>query len=164
METPNRHASIRRITYDTSAPTSVLLSQDERTLYVAESSEDARGKRELRAYPIRDDDSLGPYTLLHTFGADYRGVHLGISGMCLDTEGNIVACAGWDRSGPGPMIYVFSAEGRILETQPVPAAQPTNCTFGDPDLCTLYVTTCEGHLYRVRNNGHQGWLLYPQAR
>ena len=62
------------------------------------------------------------------------------------------------------MIYVFSPEGRVLETHPVPDAVPTNCAFGDTDLATLYVTTSEGHLYRVRNTGRQGWLLYPQPR
>ncbi|HZA21326.1 MAG TPA: SMP-30/gluconolactonase/LRE family protein, partial [Dehalococcoidia bacterium] len=60
--------------------------------------------------------------------------------------------------------YIFSPEGRVLETHPVPANEPTNCTFGDPDLTTLYVTTNGGHLYRVQETGHQGWLLYPPAR
>ena len=93
--------------------------------------------------------TVGPYTLLHTFGSDYKGVHRGITGMCLDSEGNIVACAGWERSVAGPMVYVFSPKGRILETQPVPT-EPTNCTFGGAGLDALYVTTSEGHLYRVR--------------
>jgi gluconolactonase len=164
METPDRHGNLRRMTYDTHGPVALLLSQDETTLYLAESSDDAQGKRELRAYPILEDGSLGPYAVLHVFGADYRGVHRGVSGMCLDTQGNIIACAGWERSGPGPMIYIFSPEGRVLETHPVPANEPTNCTFGDPDLTTLYVTTSGGHFYRVPETGHQGWLLYPPAR
>ncbi|MBI4321461.1 MAG: SMP-30/gluconolactonase/LRE family protein [Chloroflexi bacterium] len=154
---PNRHIwKIRRMTNDTTSPRGVLLSPDERTLYVAQSDEDGQGKRELRAYPILGTDSLGSYTVLHAFGADHRGPHRGIDGMCLDCEGNIIACAGWRRSGPGPMIYAFSPEGRILETHPVPADEPTNCAFGDPGLGTLYVTTAEGHLYRVFNTGRHG--------
>ncbi len=160
---PNQHSPIQRMTYDTDAPSAVLLSQDERTLYVAESSEEAHGPRELRAYSVLEDDTLGPYTVLHVFGADHRGLHRGISGMCLDAEGNIVACAGWERSGPGPMVYVFSKEGRVLETQPVPASQPTNCVFGDVGLTTLYLTTAEGHLYRTRDTGRRGWALYPPS-
>ncbi len=156
--------TIRRMTYDSIVPTAILLSQDERTLYVSENSLDKQGKRELRAYPIGEEGSLGPCTVLHTFGADYRGVHRGIEGMCLDSEGNIIACAGWELSGPGPLIYVFSPTGRILETHSVPADQPTNCNFGDADLRTLYVTTNGGHLYRVRNTGRQGSLRYPPAR
>ena len=53
-------------------------------------------------------------------GQDARGVQRGVDGMCLDTEGNIVACAGWREAGPGPMIYVFAPSGRVLETHPVP--------------------------------------------
>ena len=38
----------------------------------------------------------------------------------------------------------------------------TNCTFGDPDLSTLYITTGGGgHLFRVPNTGRQGWSVYP---
>ena len=76
--------------------------------------------------------------------------------MCFDTEGNIVATAGNYQSGPGPMIYVFAPSGRLLETQPMPVDQPTNCAFGDADLSTLYVTTAQGHLLRARNTGRRG--------
>lgn len=162
IETPNRDAPLRRMTTDTTTPLDVALSPDENTLYVAESSEEPEGKRELRAYPISEDGSLGEYRVLHSFGADYRGIHRGISGMCLDTDGNIIACAGWGQSGPGPMIYVFSPTGQVLETQPVPA-EPTNCAFGGPELTDLYVTSIEGHLYRVANTGRQGHLLYPKV-
>ncbi|MBI4321464.1 MAG: SMP-30/gluconolactonase/LRE family protein [Chloroflexi bacterium] len=144
------------MTQDTTSPRGVRLSPDECTLYVSQSDEDTPGKRELRAYPILEHGAIGPCTVLHTFGADHRGPHRGIDGMCLDSEGNIIACAGWRRSGPGPLIYVFSPEGRVLETHPVPADEPTNCAFGDPDLRTLYVTTAEGHLYRVFNTGLRG--------
>src|SRR5205807_5158917 len=53
----------------------------------------------------------------------------GIDGMCLDVEGNIVATAGWEQSGPGGMIYVFSPRGRVLSTHPMPepVKRPTNC-------------------------------------
>ncbi len=150
---------LKRMTYDTSAPNGILFSQDERTLYVVQS--DYQGVRDLRAYPLQDDDTLGSFTVLHAFGEDFQGVHRGLDGMCLDTEGNIIACGGWRQAGPGPMIYIFAPSGRVLETHPVPADRPTNCTFGDAGLDTLYVTTGGGHLFRVRNTGRRGWLLYP---
>ena len=162
MDAPNQHAPLTRLTYDTESPVSVLLSRNEGTLYVAESSESPEGKRELRAYPVNDDGSLGTYALLHSFGEDHRGVHRGVSGMCLDTEDNIVACAGWERSGPGPMVYVISPQGQVLETHPLPA-EPTNCAFGGPERSDLYVTTTEGHLLRAGNTGRRGWILYPEA-
>ncbi len=164
LERPHREWTIRRMTYDSTAPSAVLLSKDESTLYVSENSLEDGGKRELRAYAIGEDGALGPYTVLLTFGTDFRGVHRGVDGMCLDTEGNIIACAGWEHSGPGPAIYVISPSGHVLESHPVPADCPTNCTFGDPDLRSLYITTDGGHLYRVRETGHQGWLLFPPAR
>ena len=60
------------------------------------------------------------------------------------------------------MIYLFAPSGRVLETHPEPVDRPTDCTFGDADLGTLYVTTGGGHLFRVRNTGHRGCLLYPR--
>lgn len=39
------------------------------------------------------------------------------------------------------MIYIFAPSGRVRETHPVPKDRPINCTFGDADLGTLYVTT-----------------------
>jgi gluconolactonase len=117
----------------------------------------------LRSYPIDDNGTLGAYTVLHAFGADRRGVHRGIAGMCLDSGGNIVACAGWEKSGPGPMIYIIAPSGRVLETHPTPVDHPLMCAFGGVDLGTLYLTTQDGHLYRVRDTGHQGWQLYAQS-
>ena len=71
--------------------------------------------------------------------------------MRFDSDGNIVASAGWTKSGPGPMIYVFSPEGRVLDTNPI-EINPTNCCFGDEDLQTLYVTTSDGCLFRARTD------------
>jgi gluconolactonase len=152
--------TVTPVTFDTTQPNGILVSQDQGTLYVAESGY-ARGiMRELRAYPIRDDGTLGTYTTLFTWGEDAKGVHRGIDGMCLDAEGNIVATAGWEVSGSGPMIYVFSPSGRVLETHPVPANRPTNCCFGGPDLTTLFVTTTQGHFFKAETR-RVGWAMYP---
>lgn len=157
---PDGSFTTTRVTFDTTMPNGVLLSQDQRTLYVAESGYAKGVPRELRAYPILDDGSLGSFTTLFTWGEDARGAHRGIDGMCLDRDGNIVATAGWEVAGSGPMIYVFSPAGRVLETHPVPAIRPTNCAFGGPDLTTLFVTTTEGHLFRARTS-RVGWSMYP---
>jgi sugar lactone lactonase YvrE len=156
-----RSWKIKRVTYDTAAPRAVLLSPDETTLYVAEGDASRAGVRELRAYPVLGDGSVGSYTVLHVFGADYRGVHRGIEGICLESEGNIVACAGWKRSGPGPLIYVFSPGGAVLETHPVPCDTPMRCAFGDADMGSLYVTTAEGLLYRAQATGRRGFSVRP---
>jgi gluconolactonase len=144
-----------RMTYDTTSPNGLLISPDNKTLYVAQSKYGENQLRELRAYPILEDGTLGDYRVLHNFYP-----HRGIDGMCLDTDGNIIATAGWEVSGPGGMIYVFAPNGRVLETHPVPCDRPTNCTFGDADLRTLYVTSIAGHLLRARTD-RQGLLHYP---
>ena len=158
--TGNDQWELKRATYDVSRPNGILISRDQKTLYVAQSDYSPDQPRELRAYPINDDGSLGVYTTLHAFGIDHRGVHRGVDGMTLDVDGNIIVCAGWEESGPGPMIYVFAPTGRILETHQLRVNRPTNCCFGDADMRTLYVTTGGGHLFRART-GHTGWIMWP---
>ncbi len=143
---------VHRATFDTTRPNGLLVSPDQRWLYVAQSHYGE--KLELRAYPIDAEGALGPCEVLHNFHP-----HRGIDGMCLDTDGNIVATAGWEESGPGPMIYVFSPRGRVLATHSVPADRPTNCTFGDADRKTLYVTA-SGCLFRARTE-HTGYMIFP---
>ena len=151
---PNDNWDIERVTCDTTKPNGLLVSPDLKSLYVAQSHYGVDNRRELRRYAIDQSGSVGPYEVLHNFYP-----HRGIDGMCFDTEGNIVATAGWSDSGPGPMIYVFAPNGRVLSTHPVPLDKPTNCTFGDKDLSTLYVTA-SACLFRARTD-HVGYLIYP---
>ena len=152
---PGGSYALTRVTFDTTRPNGLLFSLDYKTLYVAQSGRRPEEKRQLRGYPVHDDGSLGESVVLHDFGENR-----GIDGMCLDTEGNIVATAGWDLGGPGPSIYVFSPSGEVIERHPVEAQRPTNCTFAEDDLQTLYVTSTEGHLFRTPME-RRGRLLYP---
>ena len=147
--------SVERVTYDTTRPNGLLFSLDHKTLYVAQSGREPEEFRQLRAYPVEDDGSLGSCSVLHDFGA-----HRGIDGMCLDLEGNIVATAGFRQGGPGPMIYIFAPSGQVLESHPTPFDRPTNCTFGGPDLSTLYITTVGGHLLSAQTE-RVGRLHFP---
>jgi gluconolactonase len=153
---PQSHWHLERMTFDTASPRGVALSPDAKTLYVAETDNKPGGVRELRAYPILEDGTLGAYVVLHTFGADRRGVHRGIEGMCVDAGANIVACAGWRRSGPGPLVYVFAPTGAILETHEIPGDVPLNCAFGDADFGSLYVSTAAGEVFRAKSTGRKG--------
>ena len=152
--------TVTRVTFDTTQPNGILVSRDQTTLYVAESGSKRGIARELRAYPVQEDGSLGTFRTLFTWGEDAKGVHRGIDGMCLDSEGNIVATAGYEDAGSGPMIYVFSPTGRVLETHPLPSVRPTNCCFGGPDLTTLFLTTGEGHFFKAQTD-RVGWAMYP---
>jgi gluconolactonase len=153
---PDGTWTTQRRTFDTSMPNGLLFSKDYRTLYVAQSDYGTGQLRALLAYPVNEDGSLGEMQVLHDFGR-----HRGIDGMTLTDDGKIVACTGWEVSGPGGNITVFEPDGRIVAQHPTPAKRPTNCTFGGPDLSDLYISSIEGHTLVVRNTGLTGYLLYP---
>jgi sugar lactone lactonase YvrE len=144
---------LSRVTHDTAGPRAVLLSPDEKTLYVADGDVERGDVCQLLSYPINEHGSAaGHCKTLLTFAAVERG----IEGMCFDSEGNIIACLGWKKSGSGPAIIVVSPGGTILETHEAPADAPMRCAFGDADLGSLYVTAADGGLYRAKGIGHKG--------
>lgn len=143
---------LARVTHDTKGPRAILLSADEKTLFVADGDVERGDICQLCAYPVKSDGGVGPCKALLVFAPAERG----IEGMCLDNGGNIVACAGWKKGGVGPSIYVISASGTILETHPAPADLPMRCAFGDADLDSLYLTAGDGGLYRATNTGLRG--------
>lgn len=147
-----RGGTLTRITHDTVGPRAVVLSPDEKTLYVADGDMERGDMCQLFAYPVRADRSVGTGKTLLAFAPMERG----IEGMCLDSEGNLVACAGWKKAGLGPQLHVISPSGTVLESHPAPADMPMRCAFGDSGLGTLYVTTGGGELYRARNTGRRG--------
>jgi gluconolactonase len=140
---PSGRFEVARVVFDTRRPNGLAFSPDQRTLYVAESPTAPRGERQLRAYPIQRDGSLGPGRILVEFGR-----HRGIDGMAVDEAGHVVAACGWTRSGPGPRIAVFDPDGNVVEEHPTPA-QPTNVCFGGTQLTDLYVTAYDGCLWKT---------------
>lgn len=137
---PEDPDSIVRLTFDTSNPNGILVTEDMNHLFVAE--EDPDGDRELRRYPILSEEALGNVEVIHEFTP-----HRGIDGMCFDENENIVATAGSNDGGPGPLLYVFAQDGEVIETHASPTPKPTNCCFGGEDLSTLFVTGGDGCLH-----------------
>ncbi len=152
---PQSHWEIERVTFDSIRPRGLALSVDEKTLYVSDTTNELGQVRQIRAYPILVDGSVGPFVVLHTFGEDYRGVHRGAEGLCIEATGKLIATGGGDR-GPGPMIYIFSPEGCLVRAYPLPNCLPTNCAFGDSDFDSLYVTSKDGKLFRATKTGYKG--------
>jgi len=148
-----------RVTFDTVKPNGVLFSQDQKTLFVADSPHDLNETRALLAYPVNDDGTLGDGEVLHDFGKGR-----GIDGMTMTSSGTIIATAGSDTWGPGAMLYEFEASGRVVRTHPTPADNPTNCSYGGSSLNILFVTFAGGEVYQVDNTGYSGHLAYPQRR
>ncbi len=149
--------TVKGVTFDTSRPNGVLLSADHSILYVADSPNSPALKRQLRAYPVNADGTLGNKTVLFDFGPGR-----GIDGMAINTNGQIVATAGNDGAGPGSAVYLFDPSGLVRATHRTPAESPTNCTFGGHSLDILFVTFATGHVYQVRNTGMIGHLAYPR--
>ena len=123
-----------RVTHDTSGPRAILLSPDEKTLYVADGDAERGNLQRLCSYPVKPDGELGHVKVM----IDFVVVERGIEGMCLDSEGNIIACAGWKKAGAGPMLYVISPSGTIWNRSP---RRPTRCfahsaTAADEPLLT----------------------------
>ncbi|MDP6822594.1 MAG: SMP-30/gluconolactonase/LRE family protein [Dehalococcoidia bacterium] len=143
--------SVDRVTEDMRRPNGILVSPSEDRLFVADTPSGAKAHPKLVTYPIAADGSLGEQATVHDFGWGR-----GIDGMCWDADGNIVATAGSHRYGPGPMIYVFAMDGRVLQTQRTPSDMPTNCLLAGPDNDELFITYETGIVHKVRDSGLKG--------
>ncbi len=110
-------------------PNGIALAPGGRTLYVSNSDE-----KNIRAYDL---DKNGAASNERTLISGLDGVP---DGICVDEKGDLYVAAN--------QIYVYSAEGKPLGMVQLPET-PSNCTFGDPDLGSLYITA-RTSVYRVR--------------
>jgi gluconolactonase len=134
-------------------PNGVVLSPDQKTLYVAETDNgtdkadivtDAKmGRMTLNALPIQDDGTLGEPRVI----VDFKD-QVGVDGMTVDTQGRIYAAV---RSEKRHGIYVLTPEGKELAYIQTPAL-PTNACFGRGDEAQRLYVTAGGGLYRIRTN------------
>ncbi|MCO6459245.1 MAG: SMP-30/gluconolactonase/LRE family protein [Pirellulaceae bacterium] len=132
-------------------PNGIGISPDNKTLYLIESHPDADHHRDLRAYDLQPDGSLANERVVFDFYPGRSG-----DGMCLDSQGNLYVAAGLHATrqtsetlDTRPGIHVISPQGKLLAFRETPEDTVTNCTFGDSDLKTLYVT-CGGLLLSIR--------------
>lgn len=156
IEADNGEPVVNRLTRvidDVDMPNGIALSPDQKTLYVADNAARKNGPHTLVAYDVAADGSCKRRAVLHDF-KDHRG----IDGMVLDTNGNIYATA---ESGERTGVYVFAPDGQQLGFLRTPETA-TNCTFGDKDLKTLYITAGTS-LYKIRLNA-TGFLAYPVVK
>jgi gluconolactonase len=124
---------VRVATRDVQKPNGIIVTADDRRVYVAANSNLPGGAHQLLAFTVQSDGTLAEKRVLYDFGSERRG----IDGMTLDVEGNIYATAG---SGPEAGIYVFGSEGQQRAFIATPGS-PSNCVFGIGDQArTLYIT------------------------
>ena len=146
----------------------VLVSADDRHLFVADNNNDVKGgARKLLRFRLNKDGTvdLGSKKLLHDWGTGR-----GPDGLKQDSKGRLYVAAGLNKPNP-PFepaedqkagIYVFTPEGKLLAFQPVPRDECTNCAFGGEDLKTLYITA-GGTLYSIRTMT-PGRVVWPARK
>jgi len=110
-------------------PNGIALSSNGRILYVANSDE-----RNLRAYDLdRNGAPTNERVLISAIDGPPDGIRV-------DEKGNLYVTA--------KGVAIYSPQGTLLHTIELPET-PANCTFGDPDFGTLYVTA-RTSVYRIR--------------
>ena len=134
-------------------PNGIVISPDDRTLYVIETDQSEGGPRMIRAYDLSDAGTVSNMRVFHDFSPGRSG-----DGMTIDSEGNLYVAAGLNRRrGTSETldtqagVHVFSPDGELLEHIPIPEDTITNAAFGGPDLRTLYVTAGKT-LFSVRTD------------
>ena len=138
---------------DIERPNGIVISPDDRTLYLIETAQQAGGARMIRAYDLAQDGSASNMRVFHDFYPGRSG-----DGMTIDSEGNLYVAAGLNRlRGTSETldtvagVHVFSADGELIEHIPIPEDTITNAAFGGDDLRTLYVTAGKT-LFRMRTD------------
>jgi len=149
-------------------PNGVLVSADDRYLYVADNNNDrVTGTRKLWRFDLKADGSVDGASkkLLYDWGKGR-----GPDGLKQDRKGRLYVAAGLNKPNPPAEpatdvkggIYVLSPEGKLLTFLPVPRDEVTNCAFGGEDRQTLYVTG-GGTLYSIRTTT-PGRLVWPPEK
>lgn len=136
---------VTRLIDDLKAPNGVILSPDEKTLYVIPSLQ-----KEMWAYPVTSPGKIGKGRVFCTLKQEkgYKGPGRGGDGLTVDTNGNL-----YITSGLG--LQVFSPEGKLLGIISVPE-KPSNVTFGGKGNASLFITA-RTSLYRIdtKAKGHR---------
>src|SRR5689334_5663970 len=127
---------------DTEWPNGLVISPDDKTLYLIEAHKTEGGTRAIRAFDLSPQGTLSNMRVHYNF---YPG--RSADGMAIDTQGNIYAAAGLHRRrGTHETldtkcgVHVISPQGKLVRFVPIPEDTITNTAFGGPDNKTLYVT------------------------
>jgi gluconolactonase len=134
-------------------PNGIVLSPDNQRLYLIEAHPAANHHRDIRVFDRRPDGSLHNSRVLIDFYPGRSG-----DGMCIDAEENVYVAAGLHQRrdtsetlDTRPGIHVISPQGKLLAYRETPLDTITNCSFGGPDLRSLYVA-CGNLLLHIRTS------------
>jgi gluconolactonase len=127
---------VTRLIDDLRGPNGIVLSPDERTLYVVPSFE-----RHVMAYPVLAPGKLGPGRRFCRLAPSLIPFIPGGDGATVDAAGNLYVAT---ISG----VQVFDPAGRLHGVLRMPE-RPSNLAFGGPDHRTLFITA-GGCVYAAR--------------
>jgi gluconolactonase len=119
---------------DFAKPNGLCFSRDEKRLFVNDTA-----RQHIRIFEVQNDGTLANGRLWADLEGDGTGV---ADGLKVDSQGHVFSC------GPGG-IHIFTPDAVCLGVLRVPQRQTANFTWGDDDLCSLYITAVNT-LYRVR--------------
>ena len=122
-------APMKLVAKFTGRPNGIALSANGRTLYVSNTDD-----RNVRAYDLdRNGDASNERVVISDIDGPPDGIRL-------DEKGNLYVSANG--------LAVYTPAGKLLHTIPL-GEVPSNCTFGDEDFKSLYITA-RTSVYRVR--------------
>jgi gluconolactonase len=137
------NGKVTRLLDDLKAPNGVILSPDEKTLYVIPSMQS-----EMMAYPVESPGKLGQGKLFCTLKQKDGQSGSGGDGLTVDTQGNLYITTGLG-------LQVYDPEGQLLGIIELPE-QPANVTFGGKKNNILYVTARKSlYTVKMKATGHQ---------
>jgi gluconolactonase len=138
---------------ETEWPNGLVVSPDDRTLYVVEAHKTEGGTRAIRAYDLSAEGTVSNRRVLYNF---YPG--RSADGVAIDEQGNIYAAAGLHRRrGTNETldtrcgVHVISPQGKLLRIIPVPEDTITNTAFAGAERKILYITAGKT-LFRIEND------------
>jgi gluconolactonase len=144
----------RIIAHEVDRPNGVLVSPDDKHLFVADNNNNTEGgARKLWRFDLRQDGTVDPSSRKLIF--DWK-TGRGPDGIKIDQQHRLYVAAGLNKPNPPHEtadefkggVYVLSYEGELLDFIAVPRDEVTNCAFGGRDWRTLYITA-GGTLWRV---------------
>ncbi len=125
--------TIKLLADDFDRPNGLAFSPDEAALYIDDSP-----RRHVRAFDVRSDGTLANSRVIADMDHPQPGSP---DGMKIDVEGHLYVAGATG-------VWVFEPDGTHLGVLVTPE-RPTNCAWGDDDLCSLFVTARTA-LYRFR--------------
>lgn len=145
----------RVLCHEIDRPNGLLVSPQDRFLYVADNNNNSRGgARKLWRFDLNWDGSVLVDSRKLIMDWEYGR---GPDGMAMDQMGRLYVAAGLNDPHPPyetaekrkAGIYIIAQDETLVDFVSIPKDEVTNCAFGGPDLKTLFITA-GGTLWSVR--------------